>query len=73
MEPSPGRARRPGGGRKPLTDTDPRPEEALDALVEPQTRRPTTRLRWTTKSTRNLADELGRQGHQISHHSAGGC
>jgi hypothetical protein len=28
-----------------------------------------TRLRWTTKSTRNLADELGRQGHQVSHHS----
>jgi Rhodopirellula transposase DDE domain len=30
-----------------------------------------TRLRWTTKSTRNLADELGRQGHRISHHSVG--
>ena len=30
-----------------------------------------TRLRWTTKSTRNLADELGRQGHQVSHHSVG--
>ena len=72
VEPSPGRARRPGGGRKPLTDTDPGLLEALDALVEPQTRGdPMTRLRWTTKSTRNLADELGRQGHQISHHSVG--
>jgi hypothetical protein len=30
-----------------------------------------TRLRWTTKPTRNLAGELGRQGHQISHHSVG--
>ncbi|MGB8384068.1 MAG: ISAzo13 family transposase, partial [Dermatophilaceae bacterium] len=72
VEPSPGRARRPGGGRKPLTDNDPSLLEALDALVEPQTRGdPMTRLRWTTKSTRNLADELGRQGHQISHHSVG--
>ena len=72
VEPSPGRARRPGGGRKPLTDNDPGLLEALDALVEPQTRGdPMTRLRWTTKSTRNLADELGRQGHRISHHSVG--
>ena len=72
VEPSPGRARRPGGGRKPLTDNDPGLLEALDALVEPQTRGdPMSRLRWTTKSTRNLADELGRQGHRISHHSVG--
>ena len=27
------------------------------------------RLRWTTKSTRNLAGELRRQGHAVSHHS----
>jgi len=42
----------------------------LDSLVEPQTRGdPMTRLRWTTKSTRNLADELRRHRHQISQHS----
>jgi hypothetical protein len=50
----------------PLTEADPALLDALDALVEPQ-----TRLRWTTKSTRNLAGELGRQGHRISHHSVG--
>jgi hypothetical protein len=71
-EPLAGRARRPGGGRKPLTDLDAGLIDALDALVEPETRGdPMTRLRWTTKSTRNLADELGRQGHQVSHHSVG--
>jgi Rhodopirellula transposase DDE domain len=71
-EPLAGRARRPGGGRKPLTDRDAGLIDALDALVEPETRGdPMTRLRWTTKSARNLADELGRQGHQVSHHSAG--
>lgn len=71
-EPTPGRARRAGGGRKPLAETDPALLDALDALVEPETRGdPMTRLRWTTKSTRNLAGELGRQGHRISHHSVG--
>ena len=64
-EPLDGRARRPGGGRKPLTGIDAGLLDALDALVEPETRGdPMTRLRWTTKSTRNLADELGNQGHQ---------
>ena len=71
-EPLGGRARRPGGGRKPLTCIDAGLLDALDALVEPETRGdPMTRLRWTTKSTRNLADELGNQGHQVSHHSVG--
>ena len=71
-DPMPGRARRPGGGRMPLTEADPALLDALDALVEPETRGdPMTRLRWTTKSTRNLAGELGRQGHRISHHSVG--
>jgi len=71
-DPMPGRARRPGGGRKPLADIDAGLLDALDALVEPETRGdPMTRLRWTTKSTRNLAAELGRQGHHASHHSVG--
>lgn len=69
-EPLQGRVRREGGGRKALTQTDPGLLEALDALVEPQTRGdPMTRLRWTTRSTRNLAGELRGQGHAVSHHS----
>jgi DDE family transposase len=72
QDPTPGRVRRTGGGRKALTETDPGLLDALDALVEPETRGdPMTRLRWTTKSTRNLAEELRRQGHEISHHSVG--
>jgi hypothetical protein len=55
-----------------VTGIDAGLQDALDALVGPETRGdPMTRLRWTTKSTRNLADELGRQGHQVSHHSVG--
>jgi Rhodopirellula transposase DDE domain len=62
-----GRARRPGGGRKPLPETDPGLVPALLALVEPQERGdPESPLRWTVKSVRALAGELARQGHQVS-------
>ena len=59
------RARRPGGGRKKLAGTDPGLRPALLALVDPGSRGdPESPLRWTTKSTRNLAAELTRQGHR---------
>jgi hypothetical protein len=65
--PTLGCVRRPGGGRKPLTETDPTLLAALEALVEPMTRgHPESPLRWTCKSTAQLADELGRQGHTVS-------
>ena len=61
-----GRVRQPGGGRKRLADLDPGLRPALLALAEPQERGdPPSPLRWTTKSTRNLAGELTRQGHRI--------
>ncbi len=62
------RVRAPGGGRKPLTTLDPTLLRDLEALVEPVTRGdPMSPLRWTCKSTRQLAAELVRQGHQVSH------
>jgi hypothetical protein len=61
------RIRGSGGGRKPLTWTDPGLQEALDALVDPVTRgHPESPLRWTCKSTRKLAEELGRQNHPVT-------
>lgn len=51
-----GRVRRPGGGRKRLTERDPGLVAALEALVDPATRGdPESPLRWTSKSTRQLA------------------
>lgn len=61
------RVRRVGGGRKPAGEVDPRLAAALLRLVEPDERGdPESPLRWTTKSLRNLADELTRQGHPVS-------
>jgi len=67
-----GRARRPGGGRKQAADLDPGLRPALLALVEPEERGdPMSPLRWTTKSTRNLAAELTRQGHRVGADTVG--
>jgi hypothetical protein len=60
------RVRRPGGGRRPLTKTDPGLLAALESLVEPVTRGdPESPLRWTCKSTRRLAEELTRRNHPV--------
>ena len=60
------RVRRVGAGRKPITETDPLLLKALDALVDPVTRgHPESPLRWTCKSTRNLAKELQKQQHSV--------
>jgi hypothetical protein len=60
------RVRRPGGGRKPLTATDPRLIDDLRSLVEPDARGdPQSPLLWTCKSLRKLSQSLGDMGHKI--------
>jgi len=64
---SPRRVRRQGGGGKPLEVTDPTLLPALDELVAPGTRGdPMSPLRWTLKSTSQLAEALTSQGHPVS-------
>jgi len=64
----PERVRRSGGGRKRTESLDPEVLPTLERLVEPTTRGdPESPLRWTCKSTRNLAEELRGQGHSLSH------
>lgn len=64
----PGGIRKKGGGRKKLTSMEPELLMALERLVEPTTRGdPESPLRWTCRSTRQLAAVLSEQGHSISH------
>jgi Rhodopirellula transposase DDE domain len=61
-----GRVRQRGGGRKRVADLDTGLVPALLALVEPDERGdPMSPLRWTTRSTRNLAAVLTGQGHKV--------
>ena len=63
----PERARRAGGGRKSKAEQDPGLVKALERLVDPATRGdPMSPLRWSSKSTAKLAEELCRQGYTIS-------
>jgi transposase len=65
---SDGRVRRLGAGRKRVQDKNPALLVALEQLIDPTTRGdPMSPLRWTCKSTRQLALALSEQGHAISH------
>ena len=64
--------RRAGAGRKKHTESDPELLQALERLVEPTTRGdPESPLRWTLKSTTQLAQELTGQKHPISPRTVG--
>lgn len=59
--------RRPGGGRKPLSHHRPGLVRELERLVEPTTcGDPMSPLRWTCKSTTQLAAALSKRGAPIS-------
>jgi hypothetical protein len=61
----PRRVRRAGGGRRPLTETDPTLLEDLERLLEADTRGdPEAPLRWTAKSVRQLAAALRPLGEE---------
>lgn len=60
------RIRAEGGGRKPIDEYDPTLRRDLELLVAPLTRGdPESPLRWTCKSTRQLAAALVDQGHVV--------
>src|SRR5271169_2881284 len=62
------RVRHSGAGRKALVQHDALLVQSLEALIDPETRGdPMSPLRWTCKSTRQLASQLTAQGHPISH------
>jgi hypothetical protein len=66
------RLRALGGGDRPAIDKQSGLLEALDGLVHPDTRgNPMSLLRWTSKSTRHLADALIQKEFQASDDTVG--
>ena len=66
------RLRKAGAGRRLATEADPNLAASLEQLVDPVTRGdPMSPLRWTCKSTAQLARELTRQGHPVSPRTVG--
>src|SRR5260370_22970690 len=66
-QPGEGRVREMGGGRKRIEHVDPAVPDLLRKILEETTAGdPMGLLRWTSKSTRNIAEELTRLGHPIT-------
>jgi len=64
------RSRRPGGGRKKLTQKHPRLLATLKELVESTTRGdPESPLLWTARSQRNLVAAMKEKGYSLSKHT----
>lgn len=61
------RVRTHGGGRKKITDKNPKLKKIIEDLIEPDTRGdPESPLRWTCKSVRNISDFLREHGYSVS-------
>jgi hypothetical protein len=72
--PGEGRIRNPGGGRKKAEQVDRELARRLKSIVEETTAGdPMSPLKWTSKSTRTIADELADSGHPISSVTVGRC
>lgn len=66
------RTRKEGGGRKSITANQPGILDALGRLIDGSSYgNPENPLRWTTKSLRNLADELSAEGFRVSYVTVG--
>jgi Rhodopirellula transposase DDE domain len=62
-----GRIRQVGGGRKTIEERDPQITQLLSQIMEETTAGdPMSLLRWTSKSTYQIRDELRRRGHPVS-------
>lgn len=74
MRPASGGVRRAGGGRKRVEAANPAVTRALARMLDDTTAGdPMRYLRWTNKSTRVLAEELTRQGYEVSHVTVARC
>ena len=69
-----GRVRQPGGGRKKAEAVDPAIRQHLTRILEETTAGdPMSLLKWTSKSTRAIAQELTRLGQPLTGVTVGRC
>jgi hypothetical protein len=69
-----GRIRRSGAGRKRVEEVKPGLKRELTRILEETTvGDPMSLLKWTSKSTRTIAEELSRRGHAVSAVTVGRC
>lgn len=67
-----GRVRRPGGGRKKITETHPEILEKLEGILDGNViGNPESTLTWTTRGTEDIARELRAMGYSISRETVG--
>jgi hypothetical protein len=72
--PEAGRVRQPGGGRKKVEEVAPVIGQHLTRILEETTAGdPMSLLKWTSKSTRAIAEELTCLGHPITGVTVGRC
>lgn len=61
------RIRKPGGGRKKVSEKQPGLYQDIEELIDPKTYGdPMKPLRWTTLSLRKIAEELSKKGYTVS-------
>ena len=69
-----GRIRKAGGGRRRVEEVDPGVRREVMRIMEETTAGdPMSLLKWTSKSTRAIAEELSRLGHPVSGVTVGRC
>ena len=72
ITPDIGRIRRPGGGRRKLTQKHDEIKDEIEKIVADKTYgNPENPLTWTTKSLRNIAEKLEESGFEIKHDTVG--
>jgi len=74
VDPGAGRVRQTGGGRKRIEQVEPAIRDLLTKILEETTAGdPMNSLRWTSKSTRVIAEELTGLGHRVTSVTVARC
>jgi hypothetical protein len=72
--PAGGRVRQAGAGRRPVEAVEPALARDLTRIMDETTAGdPMSLLKWTSKSTRTIADELAQRGHRVSWRTVARC